>query len=102
MCDRPSVRLGSGEIVWARVNVHDLDRELEPGEYSFATVFGAVGSMADSPPARIAFHSARDGNLEIYVMEGDGLQPDALHLQRRPGCSTRLVSRWQHDRLHLH
>ena len=33
MCDRPSVRLGPGEMVWARVNIHDLDRDLEPGEY---------------------------------------------------------------------
>ena len=49
MCDRPSIRLGPGEMVWARVNVHDLDPNLEPGEYPFAAVFGAVGSVQEEP-----------------------------------------------------
>jgi Tol biopolymer transport system component len=35
----------------------------------------AIGEHGGGPPASITFYSARDGNLEIYVMNADGSAP---------------------------
>ena len=50
VCDIPRVRLAPGEMVRARVDVHDLDPNLsETSEYPFTAVFGAIGSTDDDP-----------------------------------------------------
>lgn len=38
----------------------------------------AIGEHGGGPPASVAFYSARDGNLEIYVMHTDGSEPQRV------------------------
>ena len=43
-CDRPRIKLVPGQMVRMRVQVQDLTDGLEPRDYGFTMVFGAVGS----------------------------------------------------------
>ena len=67
-CDRPGITLSPGQMVMARVAVHNLDPNRDLAQISFAAVFGAVGTE----PARILFHSDRNGASDIYVMDEYG------------------------------
>ena len=76
VCDRPSIRLAPGEMVRAIVNIHELDPNLEPAEYPFTAVFGAVGSQAGpspvpAPEGMVSWWTA-DGHAKDMVGGNDG------------------------------
>ena len=79
------------------------------GRLIFALVCASLGVIALLPASavatfpggngKIAFHTDRDGNYEIYAMNADGIEPDAAHEQRRPTSEPGLVARRHQDRL---
>ena len=77
-CDR-DVALAPGEVVRVQIRV-DVREGVEPANYPFVAVFGAVGGEEEPPPppARIAFTSDRDVNEEIYSMDADGANQTRL------------------------
>ena len=67
------VKLDPGAMVEARVNVHDLVQDLEAKQYSFTTVFGAVGSRSGvEPPSGMIAWWAADGSAIDLVGGNNG------------------------------
>ena len=82
VCGR-DVSLSPGEMVRADMNIHDLEPGLAPGQYSFATVFGAVGQTRDEPiqaPAGMVSWWPGDGHTNDIMDGNDGtLSGDAIY-----------------------
>jgi Tol biopolymer transport system component len=54
------------------------DREQPTAPGSEAGLGWAIGEHGGGPPGSVVFHSARDGNLEIYRMTADGSEQQRL------------------------
>ena len=75
-------RLAPGEMVRALVNIHDLEPGLQPGEYPFTAVFGAVGSDVPSDVHLVSQADCGD-NQTCYSVSVDcsGLTPREVQIR---------------------
>ena len=79
-CDRDVV-LAPGEVVWVEIRV-DIVEGLEPANYPFVAVFGAVGDTEEpvAPPARIdlgvalSYEVDFDENYDFSGLAADGFR----------------------------